>query len=367
MTRVVERSVQHILVRFTGLGLFRLLGQRIDKVGVNLWPGNNPRSSGAILTSVEISRHCDCLHRKCDIRIVENDDRRFTAKFEMHALQALSRSFGDLHARAYRARHRHHPRRVVRNHGPTRVPIAADHIEHPRGQHFAGDLGEQCRRSRSRIARLEHAGVTRRNRRNELPHTHHQRIIPRCNLGTDTNRLAANIRREVRYIFTGTLALQHAGSTSEESNLIHSRWDFFGVRNCPWFAGVFDLGFDQFLHMGFHRIGNVVDRLLAYRWRGVLPRLKRLGSRLHGVVNVGGARQCGLAILLSRHRVDNRSRSPVTSRYFLAVDVVQERFHSPTLTPSTHLIATSAVPRSSWVSNVYVAHNGPQVVLDKET
>ena len=65
----------------------------------------------------------------------------------------------------------------------------------PCGQELRGDLGEEQGRLGRRVGRLEDDGVARGERRGDLPHRHHHRVVPRRHLADDADRLAADPAR----------------------------------------------------------------------------------------------------------------------------------------------------------------------------
>ena len=118
-------------------------------------------------------------------------------------------------------------------------------LKHARRQELGGDLGEQRRARRGRVARLEHDGVAGGDRRRELPHRHHHRVVPRGDLGAHADRLAADQRRHVRHVLAGALALEVAGGGGEEADLVDHRRHLLRRRQGDRLAGVLDLDGDR--------------------------------------------------------------------------------------------------------------------------
>ena len=98
---------------------------------------------GAVLAGVEVAADRDVLGRVLDVGVVEDDDRRLAAEFEVRALEVLRRGLGHLVAGAGRAGDRHHRRGLVRDDGPAGVAVAADHVEDAGREELGGDLGHQ--------------------------------------------------------------------------------------------------------------------------------------------------------------------------------------------------------------------------------
>jgi hypothetical protein len=69
------------------------------------------------------------------------------------------------------------------------VAVAGDDVDDARRQAgLAADLGEQQRRERRELGRLEHHRVAGRQRRRDLPGQHQQREVPRDDLAADAER-----------------------------------------------------------------------------------------------------------------------------------------------------------------------------------
>ncbi len=122
----------------------RLLGQRVHEVAVDLGSGEHARGRGAVLAGVEVARDRDVLRGRGDVDVIEDDDRRLATELEVHALQGLGGTGGDLHAGAYRTGHRHHGRNRVLDERTTGVAVAADDVEDARGQDLGHQLGHQA-------------------------------------------------------------------------------------------------------------------------------------------------------------------------------------------------------------------------------
>ena len=242
----------------------------------------------------------------------------------MRCLAALR---GDLHAGAHRARHRHHRRRVVIDHGAAGVPVTGDHVEDAGRQELGGDLGEQRRRSGRGVARLEHDGVARGDGRGELPDGHHHRVVPRRDLRAHADRLAAEHRRVPAHVLAGTLALEVPGRRSVEADLVDHRRDLLRAGQRDRLAGVAHLELDQLVGAGLDGVGDAEQRERTLRRRRIAPRLERRRRRLHGLVDVLGPGQRRRGVLLTRHGIDHRRRGAVGSGHLFTVDEVRESLH----------------------------------------
>ena len=95
------------------------------------------------------------------VRVVEHDDRRLAAQFQVDPLEVTGGRDGDLLARPHAAGDRHHLRDRVGDQCPAGVPVTADHVEHARRQELAHQFGHEQRGDRRGVGRLEHHGVAR--------------------------------------------------------------------------------------------------------------------------------------------------------------------------------------------------------------
>ncbi len=75
---VVERPIQHIFVWFASFGFLGLFSERVNEVTINFWTSDHARRRRAILSSIEVARHGDCLDCKFNIGVVKNYDWCFS-------------------------------------------------------------------------------------------------------------------------------------------------------------------------------------------------------------------------------------------------------------------------------------------------
>ena len=184
---VVHRRHQGVLVagavRVGRRGAAGLLGERGDEVVVDARRGQHPGGGGAVLPGVEVAGDGDGLGGGLEVGVVEDDDRRLAAEFQVHPLHvaappprrppcpARTEPVIDDHLRD-----------AVLDQRPAGVPVAADDVEHARREELGGQLGQPQRRHRRGVARLEDDGVAGRDRRGDLPDRHHHRVVPRRDL-----------------------------------------------------------------------------------------------------------------------------------------------------------------------------------------
>ncbi len=217
---------------------------------------------------------------------------------------------------------------VVHDHRPTGVAVTADDVEDAGREELGGDLGEQRGAGRCRVAGLQHDCVAGGERRTELPHGHHHRVVPRRDLCAHTDGLAADERRHVAHVLGAALALEMSCRGREEPDLVDHRRDLFAAGQVDRLAAVLDLERDQFLGTGLDGIGESEQRQRTLARRAVAPRVERRRRGLHCVVDVGLARERGGRVLLAGGRIRHGGRPPIDRVDLLTVDEVLERLHA---------------------------------------
>ena len=206
----------------------------------------------------------------------------------------------------------------------TGVAVTGDHVEHARGQELRGQLGEQRRGRRRGVAGLEDDAVARGQRRRDLPHHHHQRVVPRGHLADDADRLPAYERGVVLEVLPRRLALEHPGGAGEEADLVDRRRQLLVDGEPDRLAGVAGLDVDELARALLQRVGDLEQRQLALGRGGVAPGLERLVRGPVGAVDVLGARLGGRRVHLPGGRVDDVVGLPRRAVHQLAVDDVAE-------------------------------------------
>ena len=329
LVRIVHRT-ESVLARRrrTGGGRGRVLGERGDEFAVDLRSAHDARCRRAVLARVEQSGSRDPGGGSLDVCIVEHDDRRLAAEFEVHALERLRRRLGDFDSRADRPGDRHHRRCVVGDHLAARVSVAAHHVEDPVGQELRCNLGQQRSRCRSRVGRLQHHRVSGGDRGSELPHGHHHRVVPRSNLRAHPHRLSTDHRGHVAHVFGSGLALEHAGRACEEPNLVDHRRDLLRPGQLHRLPGVGDLGGEHFVGTSLDRVGDAVEGERTLRRCRLAPRLERRRGRAHCIVDVCGRTERSLRIDATGCGIDHVTGTPVACLDLLAVHEVVDLLHA---------------------------------------
>ena len=116
----------------------------------------------------------------------------------------------------------------MRREGGTCDRATADDVEHAWWQHAGEQLGGPDGRCRGELGRLEHHGVPGRDRGGPFPGGHHERVVPGCDGAADPDRLAAHARGQPVLVLPDRPALEQAGRTGEEPQLVQGRRDLVG-------------------------------------------------------------------------------------------------------------------------------------------
>ncbi len=218
--------------------------------------GDHAGGRGAVLAGVEVAGTGDALGGGLDVGVVEDDDRGLAAELEVDALELVGTGVRHLHAGAHRAGDRHQLRDRVLDDQATGVAVTGDHVEHARGQELRGQLGEQRRGRRRGVAGLEDDAVARGQRRRDLPHHHHQRVVPRGHLADDADRLPAYERGVVLEVLPRRLALEHPGGAGEEADLVDRRRQLLVDGEPDRLARVAGLDVDELARALLQRVGD---------------------------------------------------------------------------------------------------------------
>ena len=283
LVRVVDRAEERVgVVGHADLGrALGVLGERGDEVVVDAGPGEHAGRGGAVLAGVEVAADGDALDGGLDVGVVEDDDRRLAAELEVDALEVARRALGHLHAGADRAGDRDERRRRVLDEHAAGLAVAGDDVEGALGQELRGELGEEQRRLGRRVGGLEDDGVARGERRGDLPHRHHHRVVPRRHLADDPDRLAAHEGGVALHVLPRRLALEHPRGAGEEAQLVEHRRDLLAPGQRVRLAGVLALEADEVVGACLDGVGELQQGGLALAGGRVTPRLERRRTRRH--------------------------------------------------------------------------------------
>ena len=191
--------------------------------------GQHPGRGGAVLPGVEVPGDRDRFRDLGHVGVVEHDDRRLAAEFQVDPLEVTRGRDRDLLARPHAAGDRHHLRHRVRDQRAAGVPVTAHHVEHAVRQELAHQLGHEQRADRRGVGRLEHHGVARRQRRRPLPDAHHHRVVPRRHRRAHPDRLAPDHRGVIGHVLAGRPPFEASCRPGEKPDLVDHRPDLLGL------------------------------------------------------------------------------------------------------------------------------------------
>jgi hypothetical protein len=90
-------------------------------------------------------------------------------------------------------------------------------------------------------------------------------------------------------VLTGRAALEHPGGAGEEPHLVDGGRQLFARGQRAGLAGVLALDVDELVGPRLHGVGELQQRALPLRRRGVAPVLERRRGGPHGAVDIGRA------------------------------------------------------------------------------
>ena len=157
-----------------------------------------PRAGAADVSLVEVDAVDDPLDRLVERRVVEDDVRGLAAELEREPLAGAGEAPLDLLPDLGRAGEGDLVDVLVLDERGAGAAVARDDVDDARGQlGLAKDVGEEQRRERCRLGRLEDDGVAARERRRDLPGEHEEREVPRDDLARDADRARTPVREGV--------------------------------------------------------------------------------------------------------------------------------------------------------------------------
>ena len=192
---------------------------------------------------------------------------------------------------------------------PGRVAVAGDHVEHAGGEDLGAELGQLQRRQRRRLGRLEDDRVAGRQRRPDLPHRHHQRVVPRGDLADHADRLAPDDRGVAAHVLAGRTALEASRRPGEEAQVVDHERDLVVAEGVDRLAGVVGLDLGELVRVLFDRVSELekTERALAGGCRR--PAGEGLAGGLHRLIHVSRGGDRSVRDHLARGRVEDRLRS----------------------------------------------------------
>ena len=196
---VVDRAEERVLVvgQPDRRRAARVLGERGDEVVVDAGRREHPGRRGAVLAGVEVAGDRRCPRRRPRCR--RRRRRRPGAlppSSRCTRLTSVRRARGDLHAGAHRAGDRRPSAGVGCSTSAGRCRgRRMTTLSTPGGRNSAAISASSSVALGRGVARLEHDGVAGGERGRDLPHRHHQRVVPRRDLADDADRLAPDRTR----------------------------------------------------------------------------------------------------------------------------------------------------------------------------
>jgi len=243
---------------------------------------------GAVLPGVEEAAPLQALRNIKDVRVVEDQHRRFTPELQVNPLERPCRGAGYLLAHGNASGKRHHrDLRMVHEGHPGRVTLPAYDVQYARRQDVRRDLRELQSRERCELRGFEHDGVARGECWAELPRRHIERIVPGRNGPDHPEGLAANHRRVAVQVFPCGLAFQKAPGRREEPPVVDGQVHFEvdhrnGLAHVPAFEP------RELLYIGGDRIRHPMQKLASLAGRLARPRLECAFCCTDGRVDVLG-------------------------------------------------------------------------------
>src|SRR5205823_6966488 len=151
-----------------------------------------PRPRAAHLPLVEPDRVHHALDDAVQIGVVEYEERALAAELERQLLARPGGRLADDASHLRRAREGDFVDVAVRDQQPAGTAVARDDVQHAGGEPgLMRDLGQAQRRERRELRRLEHHGVSGRERRRDLPGEHQEREVPGDDLPHDAHGTVA--------------------------------------------------------------------------------------------------------------------------------------------------------------------------------
>lgn len=246
----------------------------------------------------------------------------------MRALQLSRRGRRDLHARSDGPGDGDQLRDLMIDQRAAGVAISADDVENTRRQELVAQFGQQDRRCRGRVARLQHDGVPRSEGGRDLPDRHHQRVVPRRHLTHDPDRLAPDPGRVPGQVLPGRPPLQHPRGPGEEAQLVHAGRQFLARGQRERLPGVLALHPGELVRPRLQRVRDLQQHPLPVRRCRVPPGLEGSGRSPHRLVDILRPGLRRLRIDLTGRRVDHVVRRTAERAGRLAVHKIRERLHA---------------------------------------
>ena len=174
-------------------------------------------------------------------------------------------------------------------------------------------LGQEQRRRRVLLRRLQDEGVAAGDGVGEHPHRHHGREVERRDAGDDAERLADRVHVDAARRLLAEAALQQVRDAAGELDVLEAA-GHLAQRVGQHLAVLGREVRGDLLAVGVDQLAEVEHHLRAARQRRRPPRRERVGGGGDGGVDLLDRGQLDLGLLLAGGRVPDRARCGPTCR-----------------------------------------------------
>lgn len=258
----------------------------VDEFVVERGGDDRPGRRGAVLSAVDDRGRDRTVDRCLQVGVVEDDERRLAAEFELDPCPGGGGLRHHLPADRARPGEGHHVDAGMSGQVCAGIRTGADDdVENAVGQSgLGGDAGHRQRRQRRDLGRLQDHRATGGECRDDLPHRHLQRVVPGRDGADDADGFTADRRGVVARVLRTRLALEIACDTGEELDVVDRSGDVELGREPDRLAGVRDLFGDQHLGLRRQRSGQREQDTRPFGRGGTSPgRLRGAGTRDRGI------------------------------------------------------------------------------------
>ena len=243
-------------------------GERCCEFGVDGLLHQHTGHGGAVLPGVEEGAQRDFLGCLLNVDVGKNDGRRLAAKFQVDVLERLRSRGHDLGSGPGGAGDGDHFGNLVVHHRGTGAPPAADDVDDAGRVRLLGQFTQDDGGPGRGVGRLEDQGVACGKGRADLPDGHHERVVPRRDLGDHAERLAADGRGEPGDVLGLRGPGHHAAGAGEEAQLVRAAQDLDLAGDSLRLAGARNFGFEEPVHVGLDEVREL--SIMAWRSAGVV-------------------------------------------------------------------------------------------------
>ena len=299
----------------------------IDERVARVADGHDHRDGHAPLARRSVAGRDRRVGGRVDVRVGQHDHVVLGAAERLDALAVARPRLVDV-AGYRRAPHERHRVDVgVGQQGIDRLAVALDDGEDAVGE--AGllhEIGQQQRRRRILLGRLQHERVAAGDGVGHHPERHHHREVERRDAGHDPDRLGHREHVDAGRGLGRVRSLQQVRDAAGELDVLEAAGHLtLGVgQHLAVLAGD-DRG--QVVAVGVEQLAQAEERGGASAERRRAPRRRGLDRDLHGVVDLGGRRQRHLGRLHAARRVEDGARASRGAGFDPTVDPVPDGVH----------------------------------------